>query len=143
MEDNYEVFDDFKPAKADDGIPSFVKETIEKEKSELESFKEENDDIIFGNEDPKVALTEMMVEYIQNVGDVTDVNYCSYNSGNGEAIDAWGYSGDEDLTSIDLFLTVIVDPEKSNNLPKSELERYFKWMEKFFIRSQAGTMNSK
>ena len=39
MEDNYEVFDDFKPAKADDGIPSFVKETNEKEKSELESFK--------------------------------------------------------------------------------------------------------
>ena len=142
MEDNYEVFDDFKPAKADDGISTFVKETIEKEKSELESFKEENDEIIFGNEDPKATLTEMMVEYIQNVGDVTDVNFCSYNSGNGEAIDAWGYSGDEDLTSIDLFLTVLVDPEKSNNLPKSEVERYFKWMEKFFIRSQAGTMFS-
>ena len=31
MEDNYEVFDDFKPAKADDGISTFVKETIEKE----------------------------------------------------------------------------------------------------------------
>ena len=143
MEDNYEVFDDFKPAKADDGISTFVKETIEKEKSELESFKEENDEIIFGNEDPKATLTEMMVEYIQNVGDVTDVNFCSYNSGNGEAIDAWGYSGDEDLTSIDLFLTVLVDPEKSNNLPKSEVERYFKWMEKFFIRSQAGTMFSR
>ena len=143
MEDNYEVFDDFKPTKADDGISTFVKEAIEKEKSELESFKEENDEIIFGNEDPKATLTEMMVEYIQNVGDVTDVNFCSYNSGNGEAIDAWGYSGDEDLTSIDLFLTVLVDPEKSNNLPKSEVERYFKWMEKFFIRSQAGTMFSR
>ena len=29
MEDNYEVFDDFKPAKADDGISTFVKEKIE------------------------------------------------------------------------------------------------------------------
>ena len=33
MEDNYEVFDDFKPTKADDGISTFVKEKIEKEKS--------------------------------------------------------------------------------------------------------------
>ena len=138
-----EEFDDFKPAKVDDGVNDTVKKVIEKEMSDLENFKADNDDIIYSSEEPKQALTEMMVEYIQNVGDVNEVNYCSFNTGNGEAIDAWGYSGDEDMMSVDLFLTVIVDPEKSNTLPKSEIERHFKWMQKFFERSQAGTMFSR
>ena len=127
-----EDFDDFRPAKVDDGVNDSVKKVIEKELSEIEAFKADNDDILYGHEVPKQALTEMMVEYIQNVGDVNEVNFCSFNSGNGEAIDAWGYSGDEDTMSVDLFLTVLVDPEKSNTLPKSEIERHFKWMEKFF-----------
>lgn len=143
MAEQFEEFDDFKPAKVDDGVNDTVKKVIEKEMSELETFKADNDDIIFGSEEPKQALTEMMVEYIQNVGDVNEVNYCSFNTGNGEAIDAWGYSGDEDMMSIDLFLTVLVDPEKSNTLPKSEIERHFKWMEKFFERSESGTMFSR
>ena len=138
-----EEFDDFKLASSNDEINPEVKRVVEREKSELEKFKIENDDIIFGSEEPKTALTEMMVEYIQNVGDVNDVNYCSYNSGNGEAIDAWGYSGDDETLSIDLFLTVIVDPDKSNNLPKSEIERHFRWLEKFFERSQSGTIFNK
>lgn len=140
MAEQFEEFDDFKPAKVDDGINDTVKKVIEKELSELETFKADNDDMIFSYEEPKQALTEMMVEYIQNVGDVNEVNYCSFNTGNGEAIDAWGYSGDEDMMSVDLFLTVLVDPEKNNTLPKLEIERRFKWMEKFFERSQAGTM---
>lgn len=138
-----EDFDDFRPAKVDDGVNDSVKKVIEKELSEIEAFKADNDDILYGHEVPKQALTEMMVEYIQNVGDVNEVNFCSFNSGNGEAIDAWGYSGDEDTMSVDLFLTVLVDPEKSNTLPKSEIERHFKWMEKFFERSQTGTMFSR
>lgn len=140
---NDEIFDDFKPAVIDDGVNSAVKKVVEKELTELETFKADNDDIIYGSEDPKTALTEMMVEYIQNVGDVNEVNYCCYNSGSGEAIDAWGYSGDEDLTSVDLFLTILVDPEKSHRLPKSEIERHFKWVEKFFERSLTGAMLSK
>lgn len=143
MADQFEEFDDFKPAKVDDGVKDSVKKVIEKELSDLETFKADNDDMLYGYEKPKQALTEMMVEYIQNVGDVNEVNYCSFNSGNGEAIDAWGYSGDEEMTSVDLFLTVLVDPEKSNTLPKSEIERHFKWMEKFFERSQSGTMFSR
>lgn len=143
MAEQFEEFDDFKPAKVDDGVNDTVKKVIEKELSELETFKADNDDMIFSYEEPKQALTEMMVEYIQNVGDVNEVNYCSFNTGNGEAIDAWGYSGDEDMMSVDLFLTVLVDPEKSNTLPKSEIERHFKWMEKFFERSQSGTMFSR
>lgn len=135
-----EVFDDFKFAQDDDGVSETVKKVVSKEMSELETFKVDNDEIIYGSEDPKDALTQMMVEYIQNVGDVTDVNFCSYKSNNGEALDAWGYSGDDEYMSIDLFLSVLVDPEKSNSLPKSEVERYFKWMEKFFDRSVSGTM---
>ena len=136
-------FDDFKPAMVDDGVTDSVKKVIQKEMSDLEAFKADNDEMIFSYDEPKQALTEMMVEYIQNVGDVNEVNYCSFNTGNGEAIDAWGYSGDEDMMSVDLFLTILVDPEKSNNLPKSEIERHFKWMEKFFERSQSGTMFSR
>ncbi|MCM1141218.1 MAG: AIPR family protein [Muribaculum sp.] len=142
MSEEYE-FDDFKPAVVEDGVNPSVKKAIEKEQTELESFKAENDDIILASEDPRKALTEMMVEYIQNVGDVSEVNYCSYNTGQGEAIDAWAYSGDEDLVSIDLFLTVLVDPEKGARLPKSEVERYFKWMQKFFERSQSGATLTK
>lgn len=143
MKPEEDQFDDFKPAMVDDGVTDSVKKVIEKELSELETFKADNDEMIFGYEEPKQALTEMMVEYIQNVGDVNEVNYCSFNTGNGEAIDAWGYSGDEDMMSVDLFLTVLVDPEKSNTLPKTEIERHFKWMEKFFSRSQSGTMFSR
>ncbi len=138
-----EEFDDFKPATVDDGVNEAIRKVKEKELSELETFKAENDDIIYRFEAPHQALTEMMIEYIQNVGDVNEVNICSYNSGNGEAIDAWGYSGDEDMTSVDLFLTVLVDPEKSSTLPTSEIERHFKWMEKFFQRSLSGTMFSR
>lgn len=111
MSDEYE-FDDFKPAVVEDGVAPAVKKAIEKELTELESFKSEIDDIILGSEDPRTALTEMMVEYIQNVGDVSEVNYCSYNTGAGEAIDAWGYSGDEDLVSIDLFSQYSLTPKK-------------------------------
>ena len=143
MKPSEDQFDDFKPAKADDGVKDAIKKAIEKELSELETFKADNDDIIYSYEEPKQALTEMMVEYIQNVGDVNEVNFCSFNSGNGEAIDAWGYSGDEETMSVDLFLTVLVDPEKSSSLPKSEIERHFKWMEKFFERSQSGTIFSR
>lgn len=133
-------FDDFKPAEVNDGVNPDVKKAIAREMSELEIFKTDIDDILYSNEEPKMVLTEMMSEYIQNVGDVNEVNFCAYNSGTGEAIDAWGYSGDDEYVSIDLFLTVLVDPDKSSTLPKSEIERHFKWMEKFFERSQTGAI---
>lgn len=143
MNQDEEQFDDFKIPEETAHASEAVGKLIEKELSELEQFKADNDEIIFGYEEPKLALTEMMVEYIQNVGDVNEVNICSFNSGNGEAIDAWGYSGDDDYMSVDLFLTILVDPEKSKSLPKSEIERHFKWMEKFFERSRRGTMFSR
>lgn len=90
MTEQFEEFDDFKPAKVDDGVNDTVKKVIEKEMSDIEVFKADNDDMIFSYDEPKQALTEMMVEYIQNVGDVNEVNYCSFNTGNGEAnLHAW------------------------------------------------------
>ena len=43
---NDEIFDDFKPAVIDDGVNSAVKKVVEKELTELETFKADNDDII-------------------------------------------------------------------------------------------------
>lgn len=53
-----EDFDDFRPAKVDDGVNDSVKKVIEKELSEIEAFKADNDDILYGHEVPKQALTE-------------------------------------------------------------------------------------
>lgn len=39
------------------------------------------------------------------MGDVNQVNICSYDNGNGVALDGWGFNGDEDMTSISYFCT--------------------------------------
>ena len=145
MNPNEEQFDDFKVAEESPEMENVVANTIvAKELTEVEQYKEEVLDEILGMADsPKDELTQLVVGYIQAMGDVDQVNLCSYDNGNGVALDGWGFNGDEDLVSIDLFLTVLVDPEKSNTLPKSEIERHFKWMEKFFERSQTGTMFSR
>ena len=145
MNPNEEQFDDFKVAEESPEMENVVANTIvAKELTEVEQYKEEVLDEILGMADsPKDELTQLVVGYIQAMGDVAQVNLCSYDNGNGVALDGWGFNGDEDLVSIDLFLTVLVDPEKSNTLPKSEIERHFKWMEKFFERSQTGTMFSR
>ena len=59
-----EEFDDFKPA-VTDGVNPAIKKAIAKEMSELETFKVDNDAMIYSYDEPKIALTEMMVEYIQ------------------------------------------------------------------------------
>lgn len=138
MAEQFDDFDDFQPVKVDDGVNDSVKKVVAKEMSELEAFKADNDDMIYGYDDPKQALTEMMVEYIQNVGDVNEVNYCNYQVNKAGAIDAWGFNGDEDMTSLDLFLTVLVDPEKSKYLSKIEFDTYIKRLEKFLDLSKNG-----
>ena len=55
MRPEEDQFDDFKPAVVDDGVNDTVKKVIEKEMSDLETFKADNDDIIFGHEEPKQA----------------------------------------------------------------------------------------
>ena len=46
MAEQFDEYDDFKVATVDDGVNDTVKNVIEKELSELETFKADNDDII-------------------------------------------------------------------------------------------------
>lgn len=135
-------FDDFKVAET-----AYVNDTIgnliQKEQSQVEEFKESFDEQLLMSDHPEDQLTEIVIGYIQGVGDVNQVNICSYNSKNGVALDAWGFSGDEDLTTIDLFLTLYVDPAQSDKLSASELDRHFNWLQRFYEQSLSGTIFSK
>lgn len=72
----------------------------------MEQFKADFDEQLQMAEDPKSKLEELVIEYIQVSGDVDEVNRASYINGNNAiAIDGWSFKGDEDLTSIDLFIT--------------------------------------
>lgn len=134
---NEEVFDDFKPT---EDATSFVSDTsfsfFEKDQSEVEEFKEDRIDMIIGMaDDPKDALTSLVISYVQGVGDVNQVNLCSYNNHNGVALDGWSFNGDEDQTTIDLFLTVYVDPEDSLKLSPKDIDKHFNWLQRFFDKS--------
>ena len=139
MDEINNQFDDFKPAEA-----SYVSEAIskvfEKELSEVEQFKEELDDQLTLADDPKEELTNMIIGYIQGMGDVDQVNICSYDNGKGVALDAWGFNGDEEMTSIDLFLTVYADPEKGKKISANDLDRHFNWLVRFYEQSINGSM---
>ena len=135
-------FDDFKPADE-----SYVNENIgsvlQKEQTQVEEFKENFDDQLLMSEHPADQLTEVVIGYIQGVGDVNQVNMCSYKANNGVALDAWGFSGDEDMTTIDLFLTVYVDPGKGGRLSSAEIDRHFNWLLRFRDQSLSGAIFSK
>lgn len=142
--DNNEIFDDFKPAEEQ---AAFVNETIgnviERELSEVELFKEEFDDQLLMSDNPKDNLTQIIVGYIQGCGDVNQVNICSYKSKNGVALDGWGFNGDEDLTTIDLFLTIYEDPNNGSNISANDLDRQFNWLQRFYDQSVSGAMLGK
>ena len=112
--DNNEIFDDFKPAEEP---AAFVNETIgnviERELTEVEQFKEDFDEQLLMADNPKDNLTQIIIGYVQGCGDINHVNICSYKSKNGVALDGWSFSGDEDLTTIDLFLTIYEPTLKS------------------------------
>lgn len=144
MEDtnNLNEFDDFQPAEA-----QFVNENIsnvlKKELSEVEEFKESFDDQLMMSERPEDDLTEIVTGYIQGVGDVNQVNFCSYRAKNGVALDAWGFNGDDELTTIDLFLTLYIDPNESSKISSSELDKHFNWLIRFYDQSLSGSIFSK
>lgn len=125
MNPNEEQFDDFKVAEESPEMENVVANTIvAKELTEVEQYKEEVLDEILGMADsPKDELTQLVVGYIQAMGDVDQVNLCSYDNGNGVALDGWGFNGDEDLVSIDLFLSVYQDPEDGKRINANELDR--------------------
>lgn len=115
-----------------------INKIVEKELSEVEQFKSEFDEQLMMSEDPKAELANLVIEYIQGSGDVDDVNQVSFNKGNTVAMDGWSFKGDEDLTSIDLFLTLYKDPEKGIKIYKDDLETQFKKMVRFFEQSKTG-----
>lgn len=143
MNSTEDQFDDFKTS----GDSPYVNETIgkvfEQELTEVEQFKDELDEQLMMADSPQDELTEMIIGYIQGAGDVNQVNICSYRAKNGVGIDAWGFNGDEDLTTIDLFLTLYVDPDESHKISANELDRHFNWLNRFYDQSKAGTIFSK
>lgn len=144
MDNQVDEFDDFKvPEEETAYVNDSIGRIIEKELTQVEQFKEDLDDQLMMSDSPKDTLTEMIVGYIQGCGDVNQVNICSYKSRNGVALDGWGFNGDEDLTTIDLFLTTYVDPEKGAKISGTELDRQFNWLQRFFDQSVSGAMLGK
>lgn len=145
MAEQFEEFDDFKVVEASSEMGNIVANTIvAKELTEVEQYKEEVLDEILGMaESPKDELTQLVVGYIQAMGDVDQVNICSYDNGNGVALDGWGFNGDEDLVSIDLFLSVYQDPEDGKRISANELDRHFNWLYRFYEQSQNGKVLGK
>lgn len=144
FDSNSEVFDDFKPAEEQG---AFVNETIgnviERELTEVEQFKEDFDEQLLMADNPKDDLTQIIIGYVQGCGDVNHVNICSYKSKNGVALDGWSFSGDEDLTTIDLFLTIYEDPNNGSNISVNDLDRQFNWLQRFYDQSVSGAMLGK
>lgn len=145
MAEPFEEFNDFKVAENITESENYVASNIvARELTEVEQYKEDVLDEILGMaESPKDELTQLVVGYIQAMGDVDQVNLCSYDNGNGVALDGWGFNGDEDLTSIDLFLSVYVDPDTSKRINANELDRHFNWLYRFFEQSQNGKVLGK
>ena len=143
MDENNQ-FDDFKEAdSSQEYVSEAIGEVFKKEISEVEQFKEDLDDQLIMFDSPRDELTSMIVGYIQGMGDVDQVNICSYDNGKGVALDGWGFSGDDEMTSIDLFLTVYVDPNASKKISATELDRHFNWLVRFYEQSINGTMLGK
>ena len=145
IDEQIEEFDDFKVVEDAVESENVVANTIvARELTEVEQYKEDMLDEILGMaESPKDELTHLVVGYIQAMGDVDQVNICSYDNGNGVALDGWGFNGDEDMTSIDLFLSVYVDPDTSKRINANELDRHFNWLYRFFEQSQNGKVLGK
>lgn len=135
-------FNDFN-APEESYVSEAINKVFEKELSEVELFKEDLDDQLMMADSPKDELTGMIVGYIQGMGDVDQVNICSYDNGKGVALDGWGFSGDDEMTSIDLFLTVYVDPNGGKKISAAELDRHFNWLVRFYEQSVNGTMLGK
>lgn len=143
--DSEDQFDDFKMAEdANEKENTFTNTIVAKELTEVEQYKEEVLDEVLGMSDsPKDELTQLVVGYIQAMGDVDQVNICSYDNGNGVALDGWGFNGDEDLISIDLFLSVYQDPNDGKRISANELDRHLNWLYRFFEQSQNGKVLGK
>lgn len=142
MNSDEQIFDDFTAAE-----PSYVSDAIgsilEKELSEVESYKEDLDDQLNMLDNPSDTLTEIAVGYIQGIGDVNQVNICNYRARNGVGLDAWGFNGDDEFTTVDLFLTIYVDPADSKRLSAHDIDNKLNWMQRFYEQSLSGSIFTK
>lgn len=139
IEDTGVGFNDFQPADGVEQENSEIASALQREATETEKFKEEFDDGLAMADDPKDELTKQAVEYIQASGDVDEVNPVSYSQKNRGAIDGWGFKGDDDLTYVDLFLTIYKDPNSDGSkINKGEIEQQFRRMQRFFDESALG-----
>ena len=137
------TFDDFKEQEPSSSyINDSIKEIIKKELTEVESFKQDFDDQLLLSDFPKAQFTEIALEYIQGAGDANQVNICEYYSKSGVAIDAWGFNGDDETTTIDLFITNYIDPEEGSRMSASELDRFFNRLIRFYDQAQSGNIFS-
>ncbi len=144
MKTNDDQFDDFKVPEAAIYVNEAIGRVFEKEQTEVELFKEESiDDIISMGDNPQDKLTELIIEYIQGAGDVNQVNICSYRAKRGMGIDAWGFNGDDESTTIDLFLTLYFDPSEKIEKLTDKLNSHFNWLINFFNQSKEGKIFSK
>ncbi len=143
MEQNF-TFDDFKEQEQ---TPQYINDSIsdilKKELTAVESFKQDLDEQLMLSESPKSEFTDIAIEYIQGAGDVNQVNRCEYYSKNGVAIDAWGFNGDDELTTVDLFLTNYIDPNEGSKMSASELDRYFNRLQRFYEQARTGSIFPK
>lgn len=142
MNTNEEQFDDFKVAEAT-YVNEEISKVFEKELTEVEQFKEDFDDMLAMADSPKDLLTDTVIGYIQGMGDVDNVNICSYNNGVGVALDGWGFNGDEDMTSIDLFLSVYIDPDKKKRISADDIDKHYNWLYRFYEQSVSGSVLGK
>ncbi len=143
MENDF-TFDDFKePEQTPQYINDAISEVLEKELTAVEKFKQDFDEQLMLSDDPKSQFTDIAIEYIQGAGDVNQVNRCEYYSKSGVAIDAWGFNGDDELVTIDLFLTNYIDPNEGTKMSTAELDRYFNRLQRFYEHAQTGQIFSK
>ena len=143
MEQDF-TFDDFKEQ---ENTPQYINDSIsdilKKELTAVEAFKQDFDDQLLLSDDPKYQFTDIAIEYIQGAGDINQVSRCEYYSKSGVAIDAWAFNGDDELTTIDLFLTNYIDPNEGSKMSASELDRYFNRLQRFYEQAQTGNIFSK
>lgn len=139
MSDEEEKFDDFHlPQTEAENVDPTINKIVEKESSEVEQFKADFDEQLQMSDDPRSELTNLAIDYIQGSGDVDEVSQVSYNKANSVAIDGWSFKGDEDLTSIDLFLTLYKDSAKGSKIYKDDINTQFNKLIRFFEQSKSG-----
>ena len=65
IEESDEQFGDFQPEDGQEQENVEISKVLERELSETEEFKEDFDDVLAMSDDPKAALTEQAVQYVQ------------------------------------------------------------------------------